>query len=265
MTPVRGVVEGFYGRPYAPRQRRALLGLLSSLDGSAYLYAPKNDPWHRRLWREPYPKGAWDSLADLFEAGVSRGVDVIFGVSPVAAGPAEAASVRKKLSRAVDAGARGVAVLFDDQIDLADEALAGRHLRLARKAAEGLGVPVTVCPAVYCTELEEQMRGSGYIRLFSRECPDDWNLMWTGRSVVSRRLDGPDLSVPALKRPPAVWDNLLADDYCLRRIYLAPLRGRVPYGCDYFLNPSSIFPVALHAVRELALACGKEVSWPREL
>jgi hypothetical protein len=165
----------------------------------------------------------------------------------------------------VDAGASGVAILFDDQVDRADEKLADAHLDLAVSAAADLGVPVTVCPAVYCMELVERMQGLGYIQRLAAMLPKGWELLWTGSQVVSRSLGHDDLSVPGLDGRPLVWDNLLADDYCLRRIYMGSLEDRVPDGCGYLLNPSSVFPVALHGVHGLARACGVGSPWPREL
>ena len=266
MGHARGLVEGFYGRPYTPRQRRSLLAQLSLLQRPVYLYAPKNDPWHRSGWRKPYPEEAWWELDDLMEAGRQSGVDVVFGVSPVGAAAGEAhAPLGAKLARAVDAGAFGVAVLFDDQVDTADAALADRHLTVAAEAAAGLDVPVTVCPAVYCTEQVRTMDGEEYLRRMAEGLPRGWEMLWTGSEVVSPGLGAADLAVPGLAGSPLVWDNLLADDYCLRRIYLAPLFGRIPAGCGYLLNPSSAFPVALHGAWELARACGADPAWPSEL
>lgn len=258
-------MEGFYGRPYTPRQRRIILGALRRLRRPAYVYAPKSDPWHRRRWRQPYPADRWREVEDLFASGRDFGVEVVFGISPVGAGPGDARAVRRKLSRAVESGAAGVCLLFDDQLESAGDDIAAAHMELAAAAADGLGVPVSVCPAVYCTELERRMGGTAYLRRVSGLLPEGWELMWTGSEVVSRHLEVPDLDVPGLERPPLVWDNLLADDYCLRRIYLSPLAGRVAEGCGYLLNPSSAFPVALHGVRELVLACGADCPWPEEL
>jgi hypothetical protein len=265
MEHARGLVEGFYGRPYTPEQRRGLLGQLSLLRRPVYLYAPKSDPWHRARWREPYPAESWNGVADLMEAGRELGVEVVFGLSPLRARPGEGGPLGRKLRRAVDAGASGVAVLFDDQVESADAALADLHLEVAAEAAGGLDVPVTVCPAAYCTELVRTMDGGQYLRRMAEGLPRGWEMLWTGSEVVSRTLAADDLTVPGLPRPPLVWDNLLADDYCLRRIYLAPLAGRVPSGCGYLVNPSSVFPVALHAAWRLARACGADPAWPSGL
>ena len=44
-----GVIEGFYGRPWSPEQRRELFGWLQRAGLKAYLYAPKDDLKHRAL------------------------------------------------------------------------------------------------------------------------------------------------------------------------------------------------------------------------
>ncbi|MHB1307409.1 MAG: beta-N-acetylglucosaminidase domain-containing protein, partial [Limisphaerales bacterium] len=44
-----GVVEGFYGRPWNPSQRRQLFEWLRIAGLNAYLYAPKDDIKHRAL------------------------------------------------------------------------------------------------------------------------------------------------------------------------------------------------------------------------
>ncbi|MCD4774974.1 MAG: beta-N-acetylglucosaminidase domain-containing protein [Candidatus Aegiribacteria sp.] len=77
-----GVVEGFYGRPYNPRKRRILFDYLSMLDEAGYVYAPKNDPFHRLSWREDYPEDEWSQLSETIGTAVSTGLEFIFGISP---------------------------------------------------------------------------------------------------------------------------------------------------------------------------------------
>ncbi|MFN7954497.1 MAG: beta-N-acetylglucosaminidase domain-containing protein, partial [bacterium] len=50
-----GAIEGFYGPPYAAADRLALIDVLAESGLDHYVYAPKNDPFHRSRWREPYP------------------------------------------------------------------------------------------------------------------------------------------------------------------------------------------------------------------
>ena len=54
-TPIslRGIVEGFYGTPWNFDIRADLLNFCGEYNLNAYIYAPKDDPYHRDKWREP--------------------------------------------------------------------------------------------------------------------------------------------------------------------------------------------------------------------
>lgn len=262
-----GIVEGFYGRPYSHSQRDVLLGHLARIPSPAYLYAPKNDRFHRLEWRLPYPAEEWERLAATIARASDKGVGFLFGVSPRGFRKGEEHLLARKASRALDAGAAGIAVLFDDIPDSATAELASAQVRFARDALSGIECRVLVCPSVYCLELLDRYGGGSYLEEWRASCPADWQVLWTGDGVVSREIDGRSAARAAelLGRRPVIWDNLLADDYCLRRTYLGSLRGRTASGCSYLLNPSRIFPVALHGAMELAAASGAPREWPPEL
>jgi hypothetical protein len=257
-----GIIEGFYGRPFSQRQRKILLEELSVLDSSAYFYAPKNDPWHRILWREPYPDHEWTSLTDCMGGSTS----FFFSVSPWQFGDEEWRIAREKLLRAEDSGAVGLGILFDDVPEDSAAILAERQISFARNALSGTGATVVLCPSVYCGEFIERYEGGGqYLETWRKLIPGDWHSFWTGPQVVSEELSGLDEAEKLLGGKPVIWDNLLATDYCLRRIFLSGLTGRQPADCWWFLNPSEIFPAALHGVMELKAAVGCPREWPDAL
>lgn len=53
--PWRGVVEGFYGQPLSNQERAEQFSFYQQKGLNSYIYAPKDDPYHRSRWREPYP------------------------------------------------------------------------------------------------------------------------------------------------------------------------------------------------------------------
>ena len=61
---VRGVIEGFYGKPFSHEERMDLLGFLGQHGFDCYVYAPKDDPRHREQWRDPYPEEDLDRFAE---------------------------------------------------------------------------------------------------------------------------------------------------------------------------------------------------------
>lgn len=52
----------------------------------------------------------------------------------------------------------------------------------------------------------------------------------TGSKVISRKLSLDSLAEleSVLQRPPLIWDNLHANDYDTRRLFLGPFKGRDP-------------------------------------
>ncbi len=264
---IRGVVEGFYGRPYTAAERNIIISYLSMLDDPVYIYAPKNDPYHRLKWRQEYPHDSFEALSANIRKSRQTGVEFIFGISPWRFANGDAEFIIRKADKALSAGACGICVLFDDVPEKADPELAVRQIELAEKALTDLDCQVYICPSVYCVELMEVLSGEEYLHVLRNNLPEKWNLLWTGDAVISKELDSTSLvrAEELLGRQPVLWDNLLADDYTLRRIFLAGLVDRIPDSYSFLLNPSSCFPAALHAVYELLLASGVENCWPDEL
>jgi hyaluronoglucosaminidase len=100
---IRGVVEGFYGKPWAHEDRLWLLERMGRWGMNTYVYAPKDDPLHLARWREPYPDTQLAEFRALIVAGERAGVRVGFAVSPgrsiVYSDRAERAALVSKLGR----------------------------------------------------------------------------------------------------------------------------------------------------------------------
>lgn len=69
----------------------------------------------------------------------------------------------------------------------------------------------------------------------------------TGSKVISRKLSLESLAEveSVLQRPPLIWDNLHANDYDSRRLFLGPFKGREPQLKNHLrgllLNPNCEF------------------------
>ena len=82
---IRGVIEGYYGRPWTHDQRLALIDFLADRGMNMFVYGPKDDPLLRADWRTPYdgealepPPGARRSLR-----GARHDVRVVHLAGPV--------------------------------------------------------------------------------------------------------------------------------------------------------------------------------------
>ena len=88
---------------------------------NAYIYAPKNDPYHKDRWREPYPKKEQKKLKELARTAGKHHVELIFAISPGQdlhySGPegiADRKVMLEKLEAMHDLGIRRFAIFFDD-------------------------------------------------------------------------------------------------------------------------------------------------------
>ena len=80
--PLRGVVEGFYGTPWTFEDRADIIDFCRKNNLNAYIYAPKDDPYHRDKWRMPYPADKFDELSRLVAIAKKNNVRFIFAISP---------------------------------------------------------------------------------------------------------------------------------------------------------------------------------------
>src|SRR5947209_754184 len=106
---IRGTVEGFYGPPWTPGQRRDHLAFSADVGFNTYVYAPKDDPYHRRLWREPYAAAELARITDLARTAAGFGVRFVYAIHPALsmrfADDAEHAALAAKAAQLHDAGA----------------------------------------------------------------------------------------------------------------------------------------------------------------
>ncbi len=114
----RGIVEGFFGPLWSMAHRRRLFAFGAERGMNTYLYAPKDDPYHRKLWRQPYPAAQWRELLRLIRAAQTQRIDFVYGFHPgegLYFGDDRAVGILlRKARRFYDAGVRTFAVLFDD-------------------------------------------------------------------------------------------------------------------------------------------------------
>ena len=122
--PLRGVVEGFYGKEWTAEERADVLRFCHSNNLNAYIYAPKNDPYHRMEWRKPYPTRKLVKLRNLVAVAQKNNVRFIFAVSPGldlnyhgAKGEKDFGLLMSKLDTMYQIGVRDFAIFFDDLKD----------------------------------------------------------------------------------------------------------------------------------------------------
>uniref|UniRef100_A0A665UXZ9 Protein O-GlcNAcase n=1 Tax=Echeneis naucrates TaxID=173247 RepID=A0A665UXZ9_ECHNA len=253
---ISGVVEGFYGRPWTMEQRKELFRRQQKWGLNTYLYAPKDDYKHRMFWRELYSVEEAEQLMTLISAAKEHGIEFIYAISPgldiTFSNQKEVSALKRKLDQVSHFGCKSFALLFDD----IDHNMCPADKEVFSSFAHA---QVSITNEIY------QYLGEPEIFLF---CPTGTYLSFVTTLTDSLLLFSPkvvskDITVESieevskiLKRAPVIWDNIHANDYDQKRLFLGPYKGRstelIPRLKGVLTNPNCEFESNFVAIHTLA-------------
>ncbi|EJW88664.1 hyaluronidase [Wuchereria bancrofti] len=236
-----GIVEGFYGRPWTADQRKDLFARMKHLGMNTYIYAPKDDLKHRADWRQLYNSDEVELLQSLIQTAKMENVTFVYALSPgidiIYSSEKEIKALHDKSEQVRCLGCDAFALLFDD-IDMAlndadkkqFSSIVMAQLTVANALYEFLKCPhFFFCPTEYCeSRANPSLEESDYLLTLGKKLVADIHILWTGPRVVSREItiDHIRRVAAVLQRKPVVWDNLHANDYDPKRVFLGPFAGR---------------------------------------
>ena len=270
---IRGIIEGFYGSPWDQEDRLDQINFYGDYKMNTYIYAPKDDPYHRDKWRDPYPESEMDRMKELIETANENKVDFIFAISPGIdihfdgeKGEEDFQALMDKSESLYDMGVRDFAILFDD-IDNKDGVKHGELLNRFNeefiKEKEDINPLITV-PTEYDTLAMggEISNLNPYTKSLSETLDDDITVMWTGQVVVpeSLPLENVEFMQEVYGDQIGVWWNYPVTDYLTSKLALGPIveiDKRLEGEIDFFtMNPME------HAnLSKISLATGADYSW----
>jgi len=280
-----GVIEGFYGRPWTTAQRHRLFGWMRDRGLTTYFYAPKDDVKHRVRWRLRYTAREAAELGGLVRVSRRHGLHFIYGIGPGLdlehVSSRDAATLQRRAEQLLELGVRQFALLFDDiapRMSAADasqfRSVAAAQAWFANQFFDWLrdrqpDARLFFCPTPYCGRMcEPSVKDSAYLRDLGELLAPEIEVFWTGPEIVSETISVAPIRELArlLRRPPVIWDNLHANDYDLRRIYLGPYAGRPAALKDVtrgvLSNPNCEFELNFVPLHTLAQFAGAPVSDP---
>ncbi|ASA19732.1 protein O-GlcNAcase [Paenibacillus donghaensis] len=236
---VRGIIEGFYGTPWSFDDRMDAVRYMADHRMNAFMYAPKDDPYHRELWREPYPDEIFAGIQELKQECDKQLVDFYYCISPgndlEFRSADDFARLEEKLAAMIAIGVRHFALLMDD----IDYVLKGdnkhflersgvAHAYVTNKVYEYLAgqlsnFTLAMCPSEYWSYWNTE-----YKKDMQEKLHPEVNVFWTGYFVFA----------PEIGRKHAednhkyyghnlwLWDNIPVNDCDRDRLFLDPVRGR---------------------------------------
>uniref|UniRef100_A0A8C0FGE1 O-GlcNAcase n=1 Tax=Bubo bubo TaxID=30461 RepID=A0A8C0FGE1_BUBBB len=231
--------NGFYGRPWVMEQRKELFRRLQKWGLNTYLYAPKDDYKHRMFWREMYSVEEAEQLMTLISAAREHEIEFIYAISPgldiTFSNPKEVSTLKRKLDQVSQFGCRSFALLFDD-------------------------IDHNMCAAdkeVFSSFAHAQVSITNEIYQYLGE-PDTFLFCPTGPKVVSKDIPVESIEEVSkiIRRAPVIWDNIHANDYDQKRLFLGPYKGRstelIPRLKGVLTNPNCEFEANYVAIHTLA-------------
>lgn len=230
-VPYRGVVEGFYGTPWSHQARLSQIAFYARHKMNIYIYGPKDDPWHRDKWREPYPEAEAKRISELATYARSLGVNFYWAIHPgvdIKWTEQDRDYLVAKLEKMYDLGVRSFAVFFDD--------IWGEGTR-ADKQAELLNyvdnnfiqkkhdvAPLIMCPTEYNRAWANDEKG--YLRTLGTQMNQGIEIMWTGNSVVHCiDRESQEWINQRINRKSYIWWNFPVSDFVRDHILLGPAYG----------------------------------------
>lgn len=266
-----GVVEGFYGRPWTTEQRKDLFQRMKKLGLNTYMYAPKDDFKHRAYWRELYTVEEAEHLTNLIQAARENSVNFYYALSPgldiTYSSSKEVSCLKRKLEQVAQFGCGAFALLFDDiepEISETDkevfQSFAHAQVSVTNEVYQDLNHPKFIfCPTEYCAaRAVPNVQNSEYLNTIGLKLMPGIDIMWTGNKVISKTITVQSIQelTEVLRRPPVIWDNLHANDYDQKRLFLGPYNGRstdlVPHLRGVLSNPNCEYEANFVPVHTLA-------------
>ncbi|WP_267395442.1 MULTISPECIES: beta-N-acetylglucosaminidase domain-containing protein [unclassified Sphingomonas] len=247
--PIRGTIEGFYGAPWTMADRTKHLDFLASVKANTYVYSPKDDPFARDRWRDPYPAATLSALGALEKTARADHVDFVYAVSPgpsiCFSDPADVAALKRKFAALRSIGVDSFYVALDDieytkwncdkdKTSFGPPGAAAAGVAQAQLlnavqadllAQDRASRPLIMVPTEYYDAKESPYKAALRAHLDPRIV-----VQWTGTDVVPPAISVPDAkaATKAFGRKTLLWDNYPVNDYTQSagRLLVAPYARR---------------------------------------
>lgn len=168
-TKYRGVIEGYYGNPWSWNDRIANLEFGGQFKDNIFVFAPKDDPYHNKQWRDLYPEDQLQEIARVSKAGNENKNRFVWMIHPFMNNPITRKTIDQdteilieKFEQLYGAGVRQFGVLADD-INLNN---------IASSRSEAYQVVIDVMKSLSDWAIS---KGDVYDLLF---CPTSYTLSW---------------------------------------------------------------------------------------
>jgi hypothetical protein len=237
-TKIRGFIEGYYGIPWSNEDRMSLMRFGGQYKATSYVFAPKDDPYHREKWAELYPPEKLAEIKEMAQVGNENKTRFVWTISPLT----EVAKISQtsgdpmlelqentdkmlaKFEQLYDVGVRQFGVLGDDVGSLPhDYVVALMHSVSEWSEAKGDVYDTLYCPASYNSDwawIPSEL--NAYEKGFDQNIQIFWTGSTTCGPIVQSTIDTFKTSSNdgVDRRDPLFWLNWPVNDVDMSRVFL---------------------------------------------
>jgi hypothetical protein len=245
-TAVRGVLEGFYGKPWPDANRNTLIPWMGDLKMNIFLYTPKDDAKLRFGWRLKLSGKELEEVRALNEFAAGHFVKYCWSLSPGMSinfsSEKDQKSAYFKYKSVLEKGVRCFTIAFDDVGPTLSPYDRGKFATywegqmsfvnkvIGKLMDEYPDATFAFAPNDYWAEL---CHDSEYLRYVGEHLDKRLSIGWTGNKIIPPTVTPEDAKYYEyyIKRKPFLGDNYPVSDNITKdggRISLGPLRGRDP-------------------------------------
>lgn len=263
---MRGHVEGFYGLPWSADNRVSVIEQASDYKINTYIYAPKDDPYHKDSWRTLYPEAEAAQLKRLVDVCNANNVEFIWCAHPGDgynySTDTDYDYLIAKIDQLYDLGVRRFGLSYDD---LSGSANGANQAALINRVGAYLKAKDPSCGSMI-TVGQRYTDGWGadwntYLKPYLSGLDDDVVVMWTGKNTGGNcdadSFNGPKNRV-GYEQDLGFWFNYPVNDMAFGRI----LMGEIKMSPDveslrgFFMNPMNQAQASLVSIYQ-----GADYSW----
>lgn len=233
----RGFIEGYYGIPWSVEDRISLMQFGGDFKMNAYIFAPKDDPYHNSQWRELYPEKELADISRMVAAGTASKCRFIWAIHPFMNQGIDTNNydeslevVKAKFQQLYEAGVRQFAISADDASSNTNVQVKLLNDMSAWVKSKGDCYNLVFVPMIYCTAAASWGYGISLASYYNalKEVDADVEFMWTGEWVCHPATQATFNNFKSISgREPFMWLNWPVNDVNHARLVMGPAENCV--------------------------------------
>ncbi|MGL5331031.1 MAG: protein O-GlcNAcase, partial [Peptostreptococcaceae bacterium] len=241
-----GVIEGFYGTPWTHENRLDCIRFIGNQKMNTYMYAPKDDLYHRDKWRDLYPNEKIQEFKEVLNECEKYHVDFYYMIAPGKdfdfTNNEDYKILKEKLMQIIELGVSKFGVLMDD-IEYRINNKIKRKFKTPAHAQSYIvndiykfleenleEFDLVMCPTEYDIDYD-----SPYLHTLGERLHQKIKVFWTGNETLSHRITQESFEriTQILNHEIIIWDNVPVNDFENDKelIFIAPYENRYPHLC----------------------------------